>query len=79
MVTPHFRGIFGQATECFCGNFGNLLNIFFILVNYGVTGSASIQKCHFFGFTLLNLALILIILQKMPLIFKKIDNGEAKK
>jgi hypothetical protein len=43
MVTPHFRGIFGQAKELFCGNFGNYLKIVFILVNLGVSGDVSIQ------------------------------------
>jgi hypothetical protein len=30
MVTPHFRGIFGQAKEFFSGNFENYLKIVFL-------------------------------------------------
>jgi hypothetical protein len=29
MVTPHFRGIFGQAKEYFAGNFKKYLKIVF--------------------------------------------------
>jgi hypothetical protein len=50
MVTPLFRGIFGQAKDLFCGNFENYLKIVFILVNIGVSGDVSIQmptKCHY--------------------------------
>jgi hypothetical protein len=40
MVTPHFRGIFGEAKEFLSGNFENY---FFILMNLRVSSDVSIQ------------------------------------
>jgi hypothetical protein len=39
MVSPHFRGIFGQAKNFLVG----ILKIVFILVNLGVSGDVSIH------------------------------------